>query len=593
MSIAGLKQTWELDVFFKGGSNSPEFAEYINELENAIQVLSEKVAATNINHVGGLEDLLHLIEDVASRLHEGSAFISCLTAQDMNDKKALSLRAKFGQMRAELSTSITLFDEKLSELSDEAWNTLLSDPSIAPYTFVLNEKRRLASEKLPYEQEALINDLAVDGYHGWSNLYDLIVGKMEVPFEENGETKYLSISQLSNKLGSQSKEVRDQAFVAWENAWEEQADFCAEALNRLAGFRLNLYKNRGWDSVLKEPLEINRMSSETLDTMWQVITENKQIFVDYLDRKAQLLGLEKLGWNDLDAPIGNADSKRDYDDAANFIIEQFTKLTPKMAKFTEKAFKDGYIEAEDRAGKRPGGFCTSFPLSKQSRIFMTYSGTPGNVSTLAHELGHGFHQNQMDQLPYSNQRYAMNVAETASTFAEMVVSDAAVEHASSEDERLALLEDKIQRSVAFFMDIHARFIFETKFYEERKNGMLSTNRLSQLMKEAQEEAFCGGLSTYHPSFWASKLHFYITGVPFYNFPYTFGYLFSAGIYAKAKEQGDEFEEKYIALLQDTGTMRVEDLAQKHLNVDLTQTDFWQAAVNLAVKDVEEFLELTK
>jgi oligoendopeptidase F len=593
MSLTGLRQTWDLDVFFKGGSESPEFAGYISELEQDLQILNEKVADAKLDQVSVLKDLLNSIEDVASRLHEGSAFISCLTAQDMNDKKALSLRAKFGQMRAVLSTSITLFDEKLSELSDETWNTLLADASIAPYTFILNEKRRLASEKLPFEQEALINDLAVDGYHGWSNLYDLVVGKMEVPFEENGEIKNLSISQLSNKLGSQNKEIRDKAFEAWENAWEEQAEFCAEALNRLAGFRLNLYKKRGWDSVLKEPLEINRMSSETLDTMWQVITVNKQIFVDYLDRKAKLLGLEKLGWNDLDAPIGKTESKMQYDDAANFITEQFAKLTPKMAKFTEKAFKDAYIEAEDRAGKRPGGFCTSFPLSNQSRIFMTYSGTPGNVSTLAHELGHGFHQNQMDQLPYLNQRYAMNVAETASTFAEMVVSDAAVEHASSEDERLALLEDKIQRSVAFFMNIHARFLFETRFYEERKNGMLSTERLSQLMKEAQEEAFCGGLSTYHPSFWASKLHFYITGVPFYNFPYTFGYLFSAGIYAKAKEEGEGFEEKYIALLQDTGTMRVEDLAQKHLNVDLTKPNFWQAAVDLAVKDVEEFLELTK
>lgn len=593
MTLTGLRQTWELDVFFKGGSNSQEFAAYITELEKDLDQLSNTVAESTINNANTLKKLIDLMEDVASRLHEGSAFISCLTAQDMNDKKALSLRSKFGQMRAVLGTATTRFDQKLSELPEEKWNAILGDSSIQPYTFALNEKRRLAKEKLPFEQEALINDLAVDGYHGWSNLYDLVVGKMEVPFEEDGEVKNLSISQLSNKLSSQNKDVRDKAFDAWEKAWEEQADFCAEALNRLAGFRLNLYKNRGWDSVLKEPLEINRMSAETLNTMWQVITDNKKIFVDYMDRKAKLLGVEKLSWTDLDAPIGKAETKMPYDDAANFIVEQFAKLNPKMAKFAEKAFNDAYIEAEDRAGKRPGGFCTSFPLSKQSRIFMTFSGTPSNVSTLAHELGHGFHQNQMDQLPYLNQRYAMNVAETASTFAEMVVSDAAVEHANSEEERLALLEDKIQRSVAFFMNIHARFLFETRFYEERKNGVVSTDRLGTLMQEAQEEAFCGGLSSYHPTFWASKLHFYITGVPFYNFPYTFGYLFSAGIYAKAKKEGEAFEEKYIALLQDTGTMRVEDLAKKHLNVDLTKPDFWQAAVDLAVKDVEEFLELTK
>jgi oligoendopeptidase F len=593
MNLTGLKQTWELDVFFKDGSGSTEFAQYISRLETDLNALKVTVSDTEITDVSTLSSLLTSIQDVASRLHEGSAFISCLAAQDMNDKKALSLRGKFGQLRAMYGTAMTQFDQKLSELPEETWNKFLAHEEISKFNFALKERRKSAKEKLPFEQEALLNDLAVDGYHGWSNLYDLVVGKIEVPFEENGEKKLLSVSQLANKLSSQSKEVREKAFAAWEKAWEEQTDFCGEALNRLAGFRLSTYKHRGWNSILKEPLEINRMTQETLDIMWQVITESKGIFVKYLNRKAKLLGLEKLSWTDVDAPIGKTETKMSYDRAANFIVEQFANLTPKMAKFSERAFEEAWIEAEDRAGKRPGGFCTSFPLSKQSRIFMTYSGTPGNVSTLAHELGHGFHQNQMDQLPYLNQRYAMNVAETASTFAEMVVADAAVEHASSEDERLALLEDKIQRSVAFFMNIHARFLFETRFYDERKKGIVSTERLSELMKEAQEEAYCGALSTYHPSFWASKLHFYITGVPFYNFPYTFGYLFSAGIYAKAKQEGKEFEANYISLLQDTGTMRVEDLAKKHLGVDLTKPEFWRNAVGLAVKDVEEFLELTK
>lgn len=224
---------------------------------------------------------------------------------------------------------------------------------------------------------------------------------------------------------------------------------------------------------------------------------------------------------------------------------------------------------------------------------MTYSGTPSNVSTLAHELGHGFHTYAMRDLHLLNRNYAMNVAETASTFAEMIVSDASLKNAKSEEEKIALLEDKIQRSVALLMNIHARFLFETRFYEMRKTGTVSTEELNRLMEDAQKEAYGDALGEYHPLFWASKLHFYITSVPFYNFPYTFGYLFSLGIYAQALKEGNGYEEKYIALLKDTASMKVEELALKHLNVDLTKPGFWEQAVQLCIDDVEEFLLLTE
>jgi pepF/M3 family oligoendopeptidase len=302
--------------------------------------------------------------------------------------------------------------------------------------------------------------------------------------------------------------------------------------------------------------------------------------------------LQQLAWADVDAPLGQINKTYSYDEGAKLITEQFRRFSPLMADFTEAAFDTGWIEVEDRSGKRPGGFCTSFPISEQTRIFMTYAQTASNVSTLAHELGHAYHQHVMNDLPGLTQDYAMNVAETASTFAEMIVSDAAVKQATDPVERLALLDDKIQRSVAFFMNLHARFIFETSFYEERKKGLVSIERLNDLMSQAQKEAFKDALSDYHPHFWAAKMHFYLTEVPFYNFPYTFGFLFSAGIYAVALSEGTAFEERYIALLRDTGRMTTEQLAKKHLNVDLTKPEFWQSAVQISVEDVKQFLELT-
>ncbi len=593
MKLAQLSQQWNLENIFAGGSSSEELQTYISSIETKVVELKSTIEQCDPNNYEQLTQVVEELSILSSRLHESSAYVGCLVAQDVKDKEAVAIRGKLDSIGAKYHSLWTQFDEKLKQVSDEEWKALLQSEGLAQYSYILNERRQNAVEKLSFNQESLINDLAVDGYHAWSNLYDLVVGKMSIPFEEDGEVKELSVGQLDNKLSSQSKEVRERAFEAYQNAWAEQEDFCAEALNHLAGFRLSTYEHRNWESVLKEPLKINRMSQETLDTMWKVITDHKSTFVKYLNRKAEMLNLEKLGWTDVDAPVGKTESNVSYDEAANFIIDQFKQYNPKMSEFSRQAFEKSWIEAEDRSGKRPGGFCTSFPNAKETRIFMTFSGTPSNVSTLAHELGHAYHQHVMDELPYLNQNYAMNVAETASTYAEMLVSDAAVETAKTEEERLVLLEDKIQRSVAFFMNIHARFLFETRFYEERSKGLVSVDRLKALMEEAQREAYNDALGEYHPHFWASKLHFYITDVPFYNFPYTFGYLFSAGIYAIAKEQGAAFEEKYIALLQDTGTMSVEELAEKHLGEDLTKPQFWTRAIQLAVEDVEEFLKLTQ
>lgn len=596
MTEVTYKETWDLDVFFKGGSESEEFQQYLKETKGILSEFQQMVDQWEVpTNSKDYEEFLKIIQKfqlVSQKIRQAGAFVSCLQAQNMADKKANELRGQVMELSAGLQHSLTQLDDKLTKINEDVWNELLKADGLSEIQFVLNERRIRANEKLSKEEESLITSLSIDGYHGWGQFYDTIVSHIKIPVTEDGETKELSAGQAFNKFSSENRELRKEVFKNWEEAWSKQGEYLAATLNHLAGFRLNVYKHRGWDDVLKEPLDYNRMTKETLNTMWQVITDYKDAFVKYLNRKAELLGLEKLSWYDLDAPVGKSNGKISYQEGAELIIEQFSKFGEKLASFTKKAFEDRWIEAEDRPGKRPGGFCTSFPESKQSRIFMTYSGTPSNVSTLAHELGHAFHSFALRDVHPLNKNYAMNVAETASTFAEMIVADAAVRNASTKEEKIALLEDKIQRSVAFFMNIHARFLFETRFYEERKKGIVSFERLNALMEEAQKEAYCNALAEYHPLFWASKLHFYITGVPFYNFPYTFGYLFSLGIYARALEEGKGYEEQYISLLKDTGSMTVEDLAKKHLNVELQKRDFWENAVKLCVADVEEFLQLT-
>lgn len=591
-----LRQTWDLDSIFSGGSSSETFAAYLKQLEQDIASLNTQVAdaklPVTIEDTYAYDGIIDQLQDIIARLSEGSAFVSCLGAENQDDKKAVQLTGRIASLHAQLSSVKTRFDSLLQQTDDEVWTGWMQRPEIMPISFVMNESRQEAKEKMAPELESLALDLAVDGYHGWGDFYDTIVSKVRVPYEENGETTYLSAGQAANKLQHPHREVRESMLVNWEKAWSDAADYCADTLNHLGGFRLKLYEGRGWDSVLKEPLAINRMSAQTLDAMWNVITRAKPALVKYLERKAELLGVKHLSWADVSAPIGESTGTISYEEAAESIVSQFRKFSPRMADFAQMAFDKHWIEVEDRPGKRPGGFCTSLPVSKETRIFMTYAGTASNVSTLAHELGHGYHQHVMDDMEILNQSYAMNVAETASTFAELIVADALIQEAD-EKEKLALLEEKIQNTVAFFMNIHARFLFETRFYEKRKEGLLSADELSALMEEAQREAFCDSLGSYHPTFWASKLHFYITGVPFYNFPYTFGFMFSTGIYAQAQKEGAAFAEKYDNLLRDTGRMTVEELADKHLGTDVTKPDFWQGAADLCIADIEQFLQMTE
>ncbi|PYZ91611.1 oligoendopeptidase [Salipaludibacillus keqinensis] len=594
MSEKGQKysEVWNLDTIFPGGSQSEEFKQHLKELETELNTFQKNLDETNSADVAVWAKFVNDAQEVGKKAREAGAFISCLTAQDVNDDEAKLLAGKVKQLSTKYASIMTSIDEQLLAFNDEQWEAFISQDDMLPILFNLNERRTNAKEKLPADKEKLIQSLSIDGYQAWGDMYNVIVGRMKVNIEEDGEKKSLSVGQASNKLSDKNRKVRKHVFEQFEQAWADESELFSNTLNHLAGFRLETYNARGWDEVLKEPLQINRMKKETLDVMWETITKNKDSFVKYMNRKADMLGLEKLDMYDINAPLTENVAEVSYDEAAEMIVEQFRAFSPKMAQFAQKAFDERWIEAESRDGKRPGGFCTSFPIKEESRIFMTYDGSASNVATLAHELGHAYHQHVMNDLPQLSQRYAMNVAETASTFAEMIVSDATVKAAKTDEEKIQLLDDKLNRSVAFFMNIHSRFLFETRFYEERKNGLVSKERLNELMVDAQKEAYCDALGEYSPSFWASKLHFHITGVPFYNFPYTFGYLFSLGIYAKAAQEGAAFEEKYIELLRDTGRLEVEDLAKKHLNVDLTQPNFWQDAIDFLKQDLDTFMELT-
>ncbi|TMN21626.1 M3 family oligoendopeptidase [Lentibacillus cibarius] len=592
--------TWDLDSIFPGGTKSKELQSKLASLKEDIQTYQETLNNEDLSKDPSAEKLQALLqqqETIGKGIGQAATFVQMYHDAFMDDEYADVVMGQVMDLYSDMQKLSNTFTKQLVAVADADWQQLLENESLKEIAFTLNELRDKGKRLLSEEEEKLIAELNQDGLAAWSNLYDTVVSLMTIPLtDKDGETRQLSVGQAMNRMyADPDPTIRKQLFENWEAAWSKYAPIFADTINHLDGYRLTLQRAHQRKSHLEEPLEYNRMTEATLDAMWTAVANNKQPFIDFLHQKANVLGMEKLGWQDVEAPVamnGVQPKTFTYDEACDFVIDNFATFGPKMSAFAKHALENRWVEAEDRSNKRPGGYCTLLPEWEESRIFMTFTGSPSDASTLAHELGHAFHSHVMKDLPDLNREYAMNVAETASTFAETIITNATLAGAASEAEKVTLLNTKLENATAMFLNIHARFLFEDAFYTERAKGIVSEKRLNELMVEAQKQAYGDSLANYHPHFWCSKLHFFIDDIPFYNFPYTFGFLFSLGIYAEYLKHPEGFEEKYIALLQDTGAMKVEDLAAKHLGVDITKQDFWEAGIQLMAEDAAEFIRLT-
>ncbi len=589
---------WELDSIFPGGSASPEFRKFCDAIRSDLEKLAADVKALPavLNDSSRAQWISAILEfqRLGAHIEMARSFAHCLTSQNVKDDPAHALEGEVDNYIASWLNLRTGFEASFAGHTDVEWERLTADGQVAEIKFPLDEMRRMAKHKMAPQLEALAQELAVNGYHGWSRLYDKISGEIAVEFAESDTVETMSVGQLSNKFQHPDRDVRRRAFATFEKVWANEASVCASVLNAQAGFRLALYRNRGWKSALVEPLMLNRSQQETLDAMWSAVKSVIPDLKRYTDAKKKLMGTDKFCWYDQFAPVGHLDLEFTYDQAADFIVKHLGSFSEEMAKFSRMAIDKRWIEAEDRAGKADGAYCTGLNLKGESRVFMTYSNDYSSMSTLAHELGHAYHQWVLKDTPQLATEYPMGLAETASIFNELRVGSAALQEVSDRQGKLLLIDQELQGTLILFCNIYARYLFDRRFYEERASGIVGKNRLDEMMLAAQKDAFGDILDPkegYHPLFWASKLHFFITDVPFYNFPYTMGFLFAGGVYERAEQEGKGFAKKYRSLLEDTGKMTTEQVAKKHLGVDLTKDEFWQSAVQRATARIDEFVQL--
>jgi len=415
-----------------------------------------------------------------------------------------------------------------------------------------------------------------------------------VEFELDGKTQKLPMPALINLRSHPEEATRRRAYEAENKAWESVKETLAACLNGVKGETNVLFKKRGRKEVLHFAVDAARMDRKTLDAMLAAMKDSFPMFRTYFHAKAKKLGKEKLAWWDLFAPMGNTDKVYTYDEARDFILKNFDRFSPELCALAETAFNNRWIDAEQRDGKRGGAFCMSVPGVKESRILSNFDGSFDQVSTLAHELGHAFHnycafKAGKTELQRDN---PMTLAETASIMCETIATEAVLSQTDDPQEQLAVLEAQLNNASQVIVDIYSRFLFEKEVLERRARAELSSDEINEIMERAQKETYGDGLDErYLQKFmWTWKPHYYSAGFPFYNFPYAFGLLFATGLYAIYQQRGADFVPDYMNLLASTGEDTAAKLA-KRFGIDITKRKFWDDSLAIIGRRVERYAKL--
>jgi oligoendopeptidase F len=538
-------------------------------------------------------DWLVRLEDWGARHGHLGSYLGCLSAADARNEAVTRDVSDGARLRARVSKLFTRVRTELGDADEADFDAVTNDAGLAHARYFLGRLREQARQQMAPELEDLAADLEVTGFSAWGRLYDQVSGRLEFDLRVPGRPdQRLPVSVTRSLLGDPDAGVRRAALAGANVAWEAESDVLAACLNAISGTRLELYRRRGIRHFLDPALFDAGITRGTLDAMLDAVRARADLPRRYLKAKARALGTPRLGFQDLEAPLPwlREAPKVPWAAARTRVLAAFRSFHPPLARLAEHAFDARWIDHTPRAGKRPGGFCSTSVWRGESRIFMTFGGSAGDVSTLAHELGHAFHGAVMDgQRPWAR-RYPMTLAETASTFAEQVVNQAQLDDpAANPGARAEVLDRRLQDAAAFMLNVPMRFTFECRLYEERADGELSARRLCELMREEQVAWYGDSLDPEQldPWFWASKLHFYITGLSFYNFPYTFGYLLSLGLFSRAREDR-AFLERYEGLLRTTGSASAPDVVRSSLGEDTETTAFWDASLDLIEDDLRRF-----
>ena len=576
---------WDLAAYFPA-FDGPEMRRFKAGLRDDLEALLADASGTAELNPGNLEAWERIVlsfEDAVTRLRHLGSYVSCITSADANNEDFAAEEGALSLLDARMAKILVELQRGFKTPSDEVFETFTSRPALRNARYRITRIREQSRHTMSTEEEHLASDLGVDGIEAWGRLYDRISGKLTFDMTyPDGRREQVPMSQRRALMEHPDRRVRRAAFEGGNEAWASIETVPAAALNAIGGTRLTLYRHRGMDHYLDKALFQAAISRETLDAMFEAVFAEIDVARGILAYKARLMGGDTLGWYDLSAPLTvEHQDEPSWEDARALVHRAFAAGYPALAVYTNEAFDRKWIDWSPRPGKRPGAFCTGSPLTKESRVYMTYNDNMGDVLTLAHELGHAFHGHLMREERTLNRAYPMTLAESASTFGEMLLMRGLLEEPDvSAETRAFLLNLEASDGATYLMDIPVRFEFEKAFHEERADGEVGVSRLKEMMVETQRRVLGDVLDPEDgdPYFWASKLHFYITDTTFYNFPYTFGYLLSRGLFAQYEKEGPEFLPRYEQYLKLTGSDTAENVVRQTIGLELTEPGFWSDAI---------------
>jgi pepF/M3 family oligoendopeptidase len=519
-----------------------------------------------------------------------NSFITTDSYNTNAQKKLSALEPLFVKLYQQSSV---IFTGWLGQLADRLDQIIPLHPTLESHAFPLQEAVEQSQFMMTPGEESLAGELSLSGANAWGKLQGNLTSQLSWKVkDENGETKSLPMTSVINLRYHESEAMRRRGYEAEQAAWKSIETPLAAAMNGIKGHQLTLYNRRGREDYLHKSISQARIDRETLEAMLAAMKNSFPMFRKYFKSKAKRLGKESLAWWDIFAPMGKMERTFSYPEAQQFVLENFAKFSEELADYADMTFKKNWLDVGPREGKRAGAFCMRIPAVEESRIFLNFEENLDWVFTLAHELGHGFHNSCLIGKTPMQRQTPMTLAETASIMCETVVTNAAIAIAANKEEKLAILETSLIGGSQVVVDIYSRFLFETEVFERRAKSELSAAELNEIMEWAQGETFGDGLDPNHRQkyMWTWKPHYYSPNLAFYNYPYAFGLLFGTGLYAIYQERGDEFVEEYKQLLASTGLGTAADLAAR-FDIDLRSTDFWEGSLNVIGQRVEEYVSI--
>ncbi|MDR1530924.1 MAG: M3 family oligoendopeptidase [Clostridiales bacterium] len=588
-----MEMRWSLDELYTG-FDSPEFKGDFEALKKEIKDLRDW-AEEHLTVDGSPEDKLEYFINAGNKLEKYSMvleYVYLILSVDTMNETAAKLRGQINEALTELAMPDAQFKKFVGSLPDLDKVINSQGREAAQHKFYLEEARRLSRYMLSEEGEAVVSKMEQTGSVMWSQLHEQLTSTLNVKIVIDGEEKSLPLPVVRNFAYDKDAELRKKAYNAELKAYEQVDKAVALALSGIKGEVITLSKLRGYESPLEMTLQNSRMDREILDAMFEAMRESFPAFRGYLRKKAEMLGHKGgLPFYDLFAPVGEVNMTFTYSEAAEFVIKNFGSFHKKLGEFAERAFNNNWIDAEPREGKLGGAFCANIHAIGQSRIMSNFAGAFNDVCTLAHELGHAFHGDCLNNETALNSNYPMPIAETASTFCETLICNAALKIATPQ-EALVILENDISGVTQTIVDIYSRFQFEDEVFRRRERGPFSVNELKAIMLKAQLEAYGDGLDPEvpHPYMWLCKSHYYQASHNYYNFPYAYGQLFAMGLYAQYLEEGEAFFDKYVALLAATGKASLYDIGRQ-AGIDVRSKTFWKTSLKVVEENIEKFIAM--